>query len=649
MITNPDLLIRHAFLFGLGLGSLGLIAPQETVAQETSTGEEIAAPSVEVSAYRVPTLLSETSQGVSVITANEIASRNPASVVDLMRDVPGLYVDQLGGPGGVSSVYIRGSDPEQVLVLVNGVRVNDPLLSRGGSYDFSSLDVSAIERIEVIRGAGSAIYGADATGGVINVVMKKGKAGTTSGNVGLGAGGQGFAKVNASATGGSEIVQFSVDASKLRDGRESDGGKLDLDTFAGSLSITPSADAAMELHARKNDRESSSFPDFSGGTRLAVLRTLETRDAKETTYGADLTAKALEPVELRVQVSRYERKENVVSPGVDPLTNIPPSTLKTDFTRDSAVVSLLIALPMNTNITVGAEHMKEKGATRGSRDFTANPFVGVVLPVNFDLSRKTDSTFVELKSSPIQNLNLNLGLRRDSPEKLNSETSPSVGIRYDLPDAGTSLIAHYSEGFRPPSFFALGDPLVGNASLKSETSTGYEIGIDQSMFGNKASISLSAFETHHRNLIDFDSTLFILVNRDKVDARGGEIDLFLRPITALRLGLNHTIAKTTIVDSTEKLRNRPEERTSLSIRYAIGDAWEVSWNTLHVGSFFDSSEPTGNVKMNSYNRTDVSAAYKCKRFTATIAIDNLFGEKYEQFVGFAHPGARVRAGLSASF
>ena len=160
MKKNTNLSLQRALILGLGFFGSAWIAPPGSFAQDAASGS-LDAPAVEVTAYRVPTLLSETSQGVSIVSREEIAARNPASVVELMRDVPGLYVDQLGGPGGVASVHIRGSDPEHVLVLVDGVRMNDPLLSRGGSYDLSSLDTNDIERIEVIRGAGSAIHGAD--------------------------------------------------------------------------------------------------------------------------------------------------------------------------------------------------------------------------------------------------------------------------------------------------------------------------------------------------------------------------------------------------------------------------------------------------------------------------------------------------------
>jgi vitamin B12 transporter len=646
MITNPDLLFRHAFLLGLGIGSLGLIAPHETIAQETAAGEEIAAPPVEVSAYRVPTLLSETSQGVSIVTREEIAGRNAASAMDVLRDIPGLYVDQVGGAGGVSTIHIRGSDPEQVLVVVNGVRLNDPMLSRGGSYDLSSLDTADIERIEVIRGAGSAIYGADSMGGVINIVTRKGKPEAFSGSAGIEAGGQRYEKIKGSVVGGSEVVSYAANASRLKDGRDADGSSLELSTFSGSLSFRPLENAGIEIFARHNERESTSFPDDSGGIRFAVTRTLELRDANETSFGTNISTD-WDWITFKINLSRYERDEDINSPGVVPgpglTSGIPPNVSKTEFTRDNELISASFRLPRNSDLTLGYEHLHEVGKDRTVLDF------GFPFPSAFDLKRSTDSVFGELKTEPIADLILKFDLRNDSVSKFGSKTSPSAGARYTLSDAGSVFKIRYTEGFRPPSFFALGNPLVGDPNLIPETSKGYEAGVEQSFLDNKAHVGLTLFRTKYKNLIVFDDATDKMVNRNNVDAQGTELDMSLRTIDNLNLGANYTYVHTRIADSSEELRNRPRHRASLSARYSMSEAWQLSLSTTYVGQFFGSSAPTDVIKLDSYTRTDISTSYQCKRLTATIAVDNLFGEKYEQFVGFAHPGARIRAGLSASF
>ena len=201
MAANPNASWRRILPAVLCITGAGITTVSTGFAQEGSADGAVVTPDVEVSAYRLPTLLSETSQGVSVVTRDEIEARNASSAVQLLRELPGLYVDQVGGPGGVASIHIRGSDPEHVLVLIDGVRVNDPMLSRGGSYDFSSLDLADVERVEIIRGSGSAIYGADAMGGVVNIITRRGETEGVTGSVGVEGGGQDYGRGTASVSG----------------------------------------------------------------------------------------------------------------------------------------------------------------------------------------------------------------------------------------------------------------------------------------------------------------------------------------------------------------------------------------------------------------------------------------------------------------
>ncbi|MEZ4546331.1 MAG: TonB-dependent receptor plug domain-containing protein [Thermodesulfobacteriota bacterium] len=122
-----------------------------------------------------PASLSQTPASVTVITREQIEERNPSSVAEILQQVPGLYVDQPASRGGVTSVYIRGGDPNFTLVLIDGVKVNDPTNNRGGSFDFSTLSPDNIERIEIVRDPMSSLYGSDALSGVINIVTKKGR------------------------------------------------------------------------------------------------------------------------------------------------------------------------------------------------------------------------------------------------------------------------------------------------------------------------------------------------------------------------------------------------------------------------------------------------------------------------------------------
>jgi vitamin B12 transporter len=130
---------------------------------------------VVVTATVAPTPLGRTTAPVTVISREQIAAQQATSVTELLRQVPGVHINQSGARGGVSSVYVRGSDPNFTVVLIDGIKVNDPTNSRGGSFDFSTLSTDNIARIEIVRGPLSAVYGSDALGGVINIITRRGE------------------------------------------------------------------------------------------------------------------------------------------------------------------------------------------------------------------------------------------------------------------------------------------------------------------------------------------------------------------------------------------------------------------------------------------------------------------------------------------
>ena len=600
-----------------------------------------------VTAYRVPTLLRETVQGVSIITAKDIGARNPASVADLLNQVPGLQVDREGRPGGLSSVFIRGAEANHTLIIVDGVRLNDPSTSRGGSYDLSSLELGDIERIEVVRGAASAIYGADAIGGVINIVTKRGGAGPAQGSVGGGVGGQGYRKAQASLSGGSSAAQFALNAAKLKDGREGDGGTLDLSTLSGSLAFAPLETLRLRVNARYNDRESSAFPEDSGGVRFAVNRHLELKKGRESSLGADLGWDARQEVQINVKVSGYEHVEDINSPAIAKGVQaaVPASDSHTDFKRDTALLSASLKLPHDSDLTLGAEHLKERGENK-----TLLNFGFFRLPNSFVFNRDTNSLFAEVKARPTTNSIAQLGLRHDSITAQESVTSPSVGVRYQWPESGSAVKANYGEGFKPPSFFALGNPIAGNPKLLPEKSRNSEIGFEQSFLADRGMFNLSLFHNLFRNLIDFVAVPRpLLINRDQVIAKGLETEIRFAPSTRWNVSARYTYVDTRVENSNVPLRNRPKNRAGISLAWLPDEASRLSVSTEYVGRVFDTSVPVGDVFLSPYWKTDLSFAYKFRWITATVAVDNLFDKRYEQFYGFADPGRRTRVSLSAAF
>jgi outer membrane receptor protein involved in Fe transport len=466
-----------------------------------------------------------------------------------------------------------------------------------------------------------------------------------------GAGGDGYGTLGVRLAGNTEQVSASVNASHLEDGEVSQGGDLDLDTVAGSLAFHPSERGDVQFFFNSINRDSSTFPDQSGGIELAVIRTLEQREVGQSTVGANLTLTPWDPVTFKLQLSSYNSNESIQTPGVAPnLPNpgLPAQQSVTDFTRDGVLVSAGLRLPLQSDLVLGYEHLEESGRSDSVID------LGFPFLASFDRDRVTNSVFASLKSTPVQNLVVLLELRSDDVSDQGDELSPGAGVRYTFPSQ-TTLKAHYSEGFRPPSFSALGHPLVGNPDLVPETSTGGEIGLEQTLFENKLFASVTGFVTHYKNLVDFDESIpgpfgaGQLVNRSSVDAEGAEVQLAVRPVPQLSLTASYTYLSTSIENTTQRLLHRPRNSVALGLNYAWSDAWRFVWNTVYASGSFDFSIPTGEVELDAWTRTDVALSYTWKAVTATFAIDNLFDSDYEQYVGFVQPGIRARAMVTARF
>lgn len=628
----------------LGLGTVLLCA--KSWAQAVTVEDE--APAVEVSAFRIPVLESEAVQGVTVITQRAIQARNATSAAEVLQMVPGLHVDRMGGAGGATSVYIRGNDLEHTLVLIDGVRMNDPLLSRPG-YDLSALDPNAIERIEVIRGAGSALYGADAIGGVINIVTRRDANVPLKATVGAGLGSKGFGNASARLAGSTESIKYSAGAAKLKDGKDSEGGEIDLTTFDGNLAWQSGGGVEVRLSGRLNQRESTSFPEDSGGVRLARVRTLEKRDAEEATLGAALTYTVNADLRLDAQLSRYSREEDIDAPNIPHVSGffdiVPATRSTTELTRDTLLASAGIKLPLQSDLTAGYELQKEDGDSRST--------LAGLPPDDFQRDRDTNSVFVSLKSKPAEDFVFMLDVRHDRVSGLGSETSPGVGVRFQR--GSTALKARYSEGFRPPSFYALSSPLVGNVALRPETSKSAELGAEQQL-GSSIALGLNLFKTRTRNLIDFVSGgigplgIGEMRNRDTVDAKGFEFYANAQPARSFDVGFHYTRVQTDIKDSTDELKNRPKHRASLSAHYLPDEMSRVSLHIVYVGKSLDETfANTAQTRVESYTRTDIGYTLRLGTFSLSAAVDNLFDKRYEEFIGFTNPGRRYRLGISATF
>ena len=502
-------------------------------------------PPVVVSASRIPSPQADTLPSTTIISRSDIEAKKPASVTELLRNLPGIHIDQNGGRGGVASVYSRGADPNFTIVLVDGIQLNDPQNSRGGSFNLSNLDLAGIERIEIVRGPLASVYGSAAMGGVINIITQRGAA-APQGSVELSGGRFGYGRTGLTASGANGKIDYAVAAAYLSDGEPVEGSAFRNGTFNGKFSFAPSKNALVQLVSRFADSHSESFPDDSGGDRYAVRRQTDRRHEQQSTAGLTFTHRPLTWLNYDLKSTFFNGVDEIKSPGVAPGLRdpfgIPPNRSKGSFQRGLLSASATAAIHDNLSVNLGFEEQIEHGSNRSVLDFGFFTLGG-----KFRLTRYTSSPFFAARAAWPFGLTLEAGVRADFPTDFEAEVSPRVGAAYKFAATGTTVKTNWGEGFHLPSFFALGNPIVGNANLKPETSRNFDIGVTQSLWNEKIEVGATYFENRFRNLIDFDAgPPPQLVNRSNVLARGVEAELHFKPTESLSFRSQLTYAYTDI-------------------------------------------------------------------------------------------------------
>jgi len=637
-MARPRSDVKGAGLQAAALTALILLATAYPPAAHPQDSER-QLDTIVVTASRLVRPAGALAQSVDVIDAEDIQARQPASVADLMRQLPGINVIQQGGRGSVTSLILRGGEPNFTVILIDGVRVNDPTNTRGGSYDLSYLDLAAIERIEIVRGPMSALYGSDALAGVINIITNSG--GPAS-RVALetGTDGRRSGRLRLGGRWRDLATSFSAHATEEGDGIEgaaySDAG------FGGRLRLALGDDGELGALWRLQDADSTTFPEDSGGPQRAVIRDVDERQVREAHARAWLALPVGRAWSAAAALSRYDREESSASPGIAPgvFDGVPPVESDTDFLRDQFVFSFSGPVSEIASVAIGGEWQREDGRSVGSID------LGFPLPTDFRIDRETRSVFAEAEWR-LRPVVVQASVRHDDPDRIEPETSAQIGLLYDLPGSAGDLSLSWGEAFKAPSFFALAHPIVGNPDLASETATSVDLGYRVGA-GGPARIEFSVFHNDYENLIDFDPERFTNVNRSRVVTQGVEASGRVAIGRALEVEAHLTYMNTDIRDSDARLRGRPEWRGGVVANWRLNDAWALTASLLALDRVYDASIPTGGVFLDGYRRLDLAASYRySESLRLGLAVDNLLDESYFEAVGF--PAAGIRARINATY
>ncbi|HEV7659456.1 MAG TPA: TonB-dependent receptor [Allosphingosinicella sp.] len=578
--------------------------------------------------------------GVSAIDADEISRLQPASLLEALDDVAGVRAFSTGGVGGGSFLSIRGGEPNFTMVLVDGIRLNNPTNSRGGAFDFFAIDPALVERIEVARGAVSAVHGADALSGVVNIRLRAPVPGETGATARASLGSEGDIGLGLALNHGWRDGGLLVSAGWYDSGGLDLGSDLERRQALARIdhSIGGFEGRALGLYAHA-DR--FTFPEDSGGPLFAVNRARETGDYELRAGALSLRRSRDAGVRPGFTFSWSEQRDDRVTPAIAPgmLGAVPALAADALFSRVEAIGEIGAGNGPLT-ATLGAAYLRESGRSDGIIDF------GFPLPVAFDLVRTTRSAFAEAAWRPSPAVAVNLAGRYDDVARGPHAWTGRAAISVQPSAAGPAFFARIGEGYKLPSFYALGHPLIGNPALRPERSRNMEAGIEWTRAGGDL-LRLTLFDNRFRDLIDFDPLLFAIVNRDRVRARGAELEGRWRA----RPGLILAGALTWLdLESATPLRGRPRWQGSLRLIWRAGDALELNAAVRANSAFNDSSIPTGLVRARGHAEADLGLRYRLTpALTLDAALKNLTDSRHQDAIGFPAPGRLLRASLSAAF
>ncbi|TDR87270.1 TonB-dependent receptor plug domain-containing protein [Enterovirga rhinocerotis] len=627
-----------------------------------------AAPEVVVTPNRQPEPLARQGSAISVVTREEIENSNPTSLVDALRGVPGLDITENGGPGATTSVRLRGANPGQTLVLIDGIKVNDSIPA-SGDFDFSTLLPSSIDRIEVLRGPQSALYGSDAIGGVINILTKSG-GGEPRFSFRQEAGSYGTVNTSATATGsfgpwsyafsggGQKSAGFSRYGYRIRQ-LERRFGAFEPDGFArwggyGKLGYDAGEGVKLEIgvmsvktHAEL-DAASSTLPSLISplpsrriwpDTPGEVERLFSQVFARGTLERGPLTHT------LTLYANQTERTfdETSYRAGIGPVS---PTRTITDFRseRVGAEYQGQARLDAFGSLTFGGKYETDKGRSYST------PILPVSRTKTGTLSAdQTTRSLFALWQLPIgERIVLTAGGRHDSVGREEFNTWRATGA-YLIPETGTKLRASGGTGGKAPTLYQLFSPQYGTAGLAPETSIGWDAGIDQSLFGGRASVSATVFGNRFSDLIEFDSVTMRYRNVARATTSGVEVEgrvTLLPGLVSLSGAYTYLHAKNDETGLT--LQRRPDHTARISLALTPIENLLIEPRVTMVSRrFSDSAEKQ---RLPRYARLDVYGEYKIDETWKVFArVENVTATRYQDILNYGTTGRAAYGGFSATW
>jgi vitamin B12 transporter len=624
---------------------------------------------VVVTATKTPIPVTHLTSAVEVITGEDLQRRRVKTVADALRLAQGLTVFSSGGPGTSTSVRIRGGNADQVLVLIDGAIMNSATL---GNFDFANLTTDNIERIEVLRGAQSMLWGADAMGGVINITTKRG-------------------------TGVPSVSAFSEYGSflSIREGGQVSGQKGPID-FSAAISRWDFTGFSA-VNYRRGASERDAFHNWQASTRVGIklpyegrldlnFRFLQGKSGFDGGFGPGFdvlgaysnsqqyvySASYQQPItDWWNQVLTVSRQNEILHsfPGTsqrDLSTGVVSSPFDPQFNPDSKFNTVSNRVEWQNNFQIGKPLLVTAGYQyREQQGENLNLSTGGTTVSNHIIA--SHAGFAQAQLNMWDRVFATAGVRQDEYNVFSSATTYRTTAGYLHQETGTKVRGSYATGFRAPTINQLFFPDFGTTNLKPEKSQSMDVGMDQYLLNNRLTISGGFFWNRFRDMIvaqqsaalcgtQFGFANFCAQNVGLVNTKGWEASVkyaVVRDVPLIKsLDVQAQYTNTLTRNLEQQPGNRapriPVDQWSLIISYQPIDPLRINLEGRYVGSRFND---VNNLQpMRAFDVWNLSATYDVtNRVQTYLRADNIFDEKYEEILLFGTPTRSIFAGLKVNY
>ncbi len=643
----------------LALGVLVTTTRNSAIAQDKDTTK---LQTIVVSASKIPRAANTLTQPVTVLLGDDLRARGVTRVTDALREVPGAMLVQNGSYGAVTSLFLRGGESRYTKVLIDGVPVN----SSGGFFDFSHLTTDNIDRIEIVRGPASVLYGADAVSGIVQIFTRRGTDEPRA-SLGARAGTYRSFDVDADVAGGFLLGQFALGAARhSTDGILPFNNQYKNGTLSGALTLSQGTEADVKLSARYTAAEFHYPTDFAG----QPVDTNSYRTQHRLTVGLDAGRNLSDHAQARFLAGTNEvsdLSEDIATPfGASAPAH---SAFRSRGYRRNAEGRVSLFLPANATLTVGANYEREhEKSANGS-----GPVGGSTTQTDsFDASRDNVAYYTELLGNPADRFSYTLSGRVDDNSDYHRFTTYRIGANAGILGA-LRLRASLSTAFNAPAFNQLRPTLytVGSPGLQPETIRSAEVGLMTASWAEPLRLSAMYFTQRFSDLIQYvnggpPSYKGSYANLTGASSNGYEAEVALSPSSNWRGTASYTIVNPRVTDVPpgyqgsdgvgDALIRRPSHSGSVVVSYSRPASAGVGVAVNFVGRRPDTDFaqfPSPRVTLPAYTKLDMSAEVPVAlrgrgQLILNARLENVLNKCYEDALHFAAPGRTLLVGARAS-